>query len=166
MSSDEGTTGGEASGLDAEEIARLDHQWIRSILPHRYPFLLVDRVVELVPERSIVALKNVTQNEEFFQGHFPGKPIMPGVLVIEALAQAAGLLLLYDRPELHGRVIYFVGIENAKFRNPVTPGDQVRLHVEILRARRNHARFACRATIGDLVAVECVASSMIGREEK
>jgi 3-hydroxyacyl-[acyl-carrier-protein] dehydratase len=154
------------SGLSLEEIRRLDHEWIRSILPHRYPLLLVDRVLEMVPDKTIVALKNVTQNEEFFQGHFPGKPIMPGVLVIEALAQAAGLLLLYTRPELHGRVIYFVGIENAKFRNPVTPGDQLHLHVEILRARRNHAKFACRATIGGLVAVECTASSMIGRDER
>jgi len=135
---------------------------IAKVLPHRYPFLLVDRVLAIEPGQSIVALKSVTRNEPFFDGHFPGFPIMPGVLVVEALAQAAGILLMHDRPDLHGQVIYFVGIEKARFRRPIVPGDQIRLEVSILRLRRSHARFECRARVDGEVAVEAVASSMLG----
>ena len=151
-------------GSLTEPVRNLDSSWIESVLPHRYPMLMVDRVLELVPDESIVAIKNVTVNEPFFRGHFPQKPVMPGVLIIEALAQAAGLLLLYTRPELHGRVIYFVGIEKARFRRPTLPGDQLSLEVEILRARRNHARFSCRAVVDGEVNVQCIASSMLGQE--
>ena len=158
--------GAAASDVDlTKPVYNLDSNWIESILPHRYPMLLVDRVQELVPDKSIVAIKNVTYNEPYFRGHFPQRPIMPGVLVIEALAQAAGLLLLYPRPDLHGRVIYFVGIEKARFRRPTVPGDQLSLEVEILRVRRNHARFQCRAIVDGEVNVQCVASSMLGQEK-
>ncbi|MCI0658132.1 MAG: 3-hydroxyacyl-ACP dehydratase FabZ, partial [Acidobacteria bacterium] len=113
----------------------LDVRAIMEIIPHRYPFLLVDRVLELEEGRRIVALKNVTFNEPFFQGHFPGNPIMPGVLVVEAMAQAGAVLLLHSRPESRGKVVYFAGIDKAKFRRPVVPGDSVRLQVEVLKLR-------------------------------
>ncbi len=113
----------------------LDVRAIMEIIPHRYPFLLVDRVLELQEGSRIVALKNVTFNEPFFQGHFPGNPIMPGVLVVEAMAQAGAILLLHGRPESRGKVVYFAGIDKAKFRRPVVPGDQIRLEVEVLKLR-------------------------------
>ena len=142
----------------------LDHRWIRSVLPHRYPMLLVDRVIEIVPLQRIVCLKNVTQNEEFFQGHFPGFPVMPGVYVVEALAQAAGLLLMHGRRDLRGRVIYFTGIEKARFRRPIVPGDQLRLEVDVLRLRSVHARFQARAMVDGELAVEAICSSMLAGE--
>lgn len=107
---------------------------IEAILPHRYPFLLVDRILEMEPGQRIVGLKNVSANEPFFQGHFPGTPIMPGVLIVEALAQAGAVLLLSE-PENKGRIPFFAGIERLRFRKPVVPGDTLRLEVE-LRARR------------------------------
>ncbi len=142
----------------------LEQDWITSVLPHRYPMLLVDRVIEIEPRKSIVAIKNVTRNEPFFDGHFPQFPIMPGVLVVEALAQAAGLLMMHDNPALRGRIIYFTGIEKARFRRPITPGDQVRLEVELLRQRRFHAKFACKARVDGEIAVEATASSMLAQD--
>ena len=124
-------------------------------LPHRYPFLLVDRVLECEPGKSIVALKNVTMNEPHFTGHFPHHPIMPGVLIIEALAQAAGLLAFSsgDRPTTENTVIYFVGIDNARFKRPVVPGDQLRLEAKVLRNMRGIWKYATRAEVdGELVA--------------
>jgi 3-hydroxyacyl-[acyl-carrier-protein] dehydratase len=106
---------------------------IMEILPHRYPFLLIDRVVELVRKERIVAIKSVTINEPFFQGHFPGYPIMPGVLIVEAMAQAGGVLMLTEIPDRDEKLIVFTGINEAKFRAPVVPGDQVRIEVEVLR---------------------------------
>ncbi|HAR96615.1 MAG TPA: 3-hydroxyacyl-[acyl-carrier-protein] dehydratase FabZ [Deltaproteobacteria bacterium] len=108
---------------------------IMSLLPHRYPFLLIDRVVELEPEKRIVAVKNVTINEPFFMGHFPGKPIMPGVLVVEAMAQAGGVLAFKSFPGMSGDV-FFMGIDKARFRRPVVPGDQLRMVVEVVKHRR------------------------------
>jgi beta-hydroxyacyl-ACP dehydratase FabZ len=134
-------------------------EWITRILPHRYPMLLIDRVLELEPKR-IVCLKNLTNNEAFFQGHFPGRPVMPGVYTIEALAQAAGLLLMSNRPDLHGKVIFFTGIDNARFRRPVVPGDQLRLEVEVLRTRGSHAKLLGKAFVDGQLAVEAVCSSM------
>jgi 3-hydroxyacyl-[acyl-carrier-protein] dehydratase len=106
---------------------------IMQILPHRYPFLLIDRVVELVRKERIVAIKNVTINEPFFQGHFPTYPIMPGVLMVEAMAQAGGVLLLTEVPDRDDKLMVFTGIDDAKFRAPVVPGDQVRIEVEVLK---------------------------------
>src|SRR6202163_4091001 len=111
------------TGLDIHEILK--------ILPHRYPFLLIDRVLELKRKQSIVAIKNVTINEQFFNGHFPGLPIMPGVLIIEAIAQAGGALLLTEVEDRENKVMVFTGIERAKFRRPVSPGDQVRIEVVV-----------------------------------
>lgn len=112
---------------------------IMEILPHRYPFLLIDRVVELVRMQRIVAIKNVTINEPFFQGHFPTYPIMPGVLMVEAMAQAGGALLLTEVPDRQDKLMVFTGIDQAKFRAPVVPGDQVRIEVEVLKWSRRGA---------------------------
>ncbi len=108
---------------------------ILTLIPHNYPFLLIDRIVEFEPEKRIVGIKNVTFNEPFFPGHFPGKPIMPGVLIIEALAQTGGILAFKSFPHLKGDV-RFVGIDNARFRRPVTPGDQLKLTLEVIKHRR------------------------------
>jgi len=125
---------------------------IKGLLPHRYPFLLVDRVISLEPRKSITALKNVTNNEEYFTGHFPERPVMPGVLIIESMAQAAGLTLLVEE-EHRGKIPFFTGIDKARFRRPVIPGDQMYLDVEILRIKGNVCRAQGRATVdGDVVA--------------
>jgi 3-hydroxyacyl-[acyl-carrier-protein] dehydratase len=136
-----------------------DSRWIMSALPHRYPFLLVDRVLELVPKQRIVALKNVTINEEYFLGHFPGQPVMPGVLIVEAMAQAGGILMLHDIPAAERRLVYFTGIERARFRRPVVPGDQVRLEVEVLRLREAHVKISGRALVEGKLAAEAVITS-------
>ncbi len=142
----------------------LGSDWIRSVLPHRYPMLLVDRVIELEPKRRIVAIKNVSHNEPFFAGHFPDYPIMPGVLVVEALAQAAGLLILSDLDRPEGALFVFAGIERARFRRPVVPGDQLRLEIDLLRLRHSSSRFDGKAFVGDqLVAEATCLSAMIQR---
>ena len=141
-----------------------DIRWIQEILPHRYPFLLVDRVVAIEPGRSIQALKNVTVNEEFFEGHFPGHPVMPGVLILEALAQAGGVLLLHDRPDREQKLLYFTGVERARFRRPVVPGDQLMLEIEILNLRRQACKLQARALVDGKLAAEAILSSaMIDR---
>ena len=117
---------------------------ILAILPHRYPFLLIDRVIDIVRKKRIVAIKNVTVNEPFFTGHFPNYPIMPGVLIVEAIAQAGGALLLTEVPDRDQKLIVFTGIEKAKFRRQVVPGDQVRIEVEVLAWREGSGRKAVR----------------------
>jgi 3-hydroxyacyl-[acyl-carrier-protein] dehydratase len=133
----------------------IDIQEILELLPHRYPFVLVDRVIALTPGKNIVALKNVTVNEPFFTGHFPGTPVMPGVLIVEAMAQAAGLLS-FKTPELNlvrGSIFYFAGIDRARFKRPVLPGDQLHLEAEMLKVVRGVGKFDCRASVdGKLVA--------------
>jgi beta-hydroxyacyl-ACP dehydratase FabZ len=139
-------------------------EWIQTILPHRYPFLLVDRVLELEPKKRIVAIKNVTINEEFFLGHFPGHPVVPGVLLIEGIAQTGGILLLHDLPERERKLLYFTSIEGAKFRRPVVPGDQVRYEIEVLRLRALYCRLSGRALVdGQLAAEAVVSSAMVDR---
>jgi beta-hydroxyacyl-ACP dehydratase FabZ len=138
-----------------------DIQAIATFLPHRYPFLLIDRVVNLAAGEEIVALKNVTMNEPFFQGHFPTAPIMPGVLIIEAMAQAGGVLVLDALPkEQHGRPVYFMGLDKVRFRKPVVPGDQIIFEVKLLKLRSKAAKLAGKATVdGNLVAeAELMAS--------
>jgi 3-hydroxyacyl-[acyl-carrier-protein] dehydratase len=140
---------------------------ILRILPHRYPFLLVDRIIELEPEKRIVGLKNVTINEPFFQGHFPGAPVMPGVLVIEAMAQAAGILTFHDMPERDKKLVYFTGIENAKFRRPVIPGDQLRIEMDQLSRRNHFGKMSGRATVdGRLVAEATVLFAIVDHPAK
>ncbi len=148
----------------SSETVQWDSRWIQQVLPHRYPFLLVDRVLELEPKKRIVAIKNVTVNEEYFLGHFPGHPVVPGVLLLEALAQAGGILLLHDMPDREGKLLYFTGIERARFRRPVVPGDQVRLEIEILNLRAAFCRLRARALVDDKLAVEAILSSaMVSR---
>lgn len=146
------------------EERKWDVEWIQSVLPHRYPLLLVDRVLEIEPERRIVAIKNVTATEEVFQGHFPGRPVLPGVMVIEGLAQAGGILLLHARPDRTGKLLLFTGIEKARFRRPIVPGDCLRYEVEVLRRRQNHCRLQGRALVdGELAAEAIVSSAMVDR---
>jgi 3-hydroxyacyl-[acyl-carrier-protein] dehydratase len=136
-----------------------DIDWIMSVLPHRYPILLVDRVLEIEPKKRIVALKNVTINEQIFLGHFPGRPVFPGVLLIEGMAQAGGLLLLHDLPNREGKLLYFAGIEEAKFRRPVVPGDQVRYEVEVLRLRTTFGKVYGKVLVDGEVAAEAILST-------
>jgi 3-hydroxyacyl-[acyl-carrier-protein] dehydratase len=149
----------DTANLAPAEIASstgFDIQEILKILPHRYPFLLIDRVTELVRTKRIVALKNVTVNEPYFVGHFPAGPIMPGVLVVEAMAQAGGVLLLTEFPDREHKLLLFTGIERAKFRRPVTPGDQLRIEVDVLVWRGNAGRMQGKAYVGEKVACEAV----------
>ena len=141
-----------------------DIEWILSVLPHRYPLLLVDRVLEMEPKKRIVAIKNVTINEEVFLGHFPGRPVMPGVLLIEGMAQAGGLLLLHDLPERGSKLVYLASVDEVKFRRPVVPGDQVRYEVEVLRLRSLHCKLSARALVdGQLAAEAVIGSAMVDR---
>lgn len=140
----------------------MDLRGVMAALPHRYPMLLVDRVESLERDRSIVAIKAVTINEGFFQGHFPGRPIMPGVLIVEALAQAAGVLAVESLGLANsGKLVYFMAIERAKFRAPVEPGVLLRLEVEFVQKRTTVCKFSGRARIGDKVVAEAQFTAMI-----
>ena len=140
----------------------MDLAGVMAALPHRYPMLLVDRVESLELDKSIVAIKAVTINEGFFQGHFPGRPIMPGVLIVEALAQAAGVLAVQSLGLAgSGKLVYFMAIEGAKFRAPVEPGVLLRLEVEFVQKRSTVCKFAGRARIGDKVVAEAQFTAMI-----
>lgn len=146
----------------AAPVGGIDIRRIMALLPHRYPMLLVDRVVELVPDQSIHAVKAVSINEPFFAGHFPGRPIMPGVLIVEALAQAAGVLAIESMGLADsGKLVYFMAIENAKFRKPVEPGCLLDLRVDIVQAKRAVCKFTGRAMLGDALAAECSFTAMI-----
>lgn len=135
---------------------------IQEILPHRYPFLMVDKVIEWEDNKRIVGIKNVTINEPFFQGHFPKYPVMPGVLIIEALAQTAGALCVSHAGRTNiPQIVYFMGIDKAKFRKPVVPGDQLHLHVKKLRSRGPVWRFYGEARVNDQVVAEAEISAMI-----
>jgi 3-hydroxyacyl-[acyl-carrier-protein] dehydratase len=131
----------------------LDIDAIREILPHRYPFLLVDRIEELETER-VVGIKNVTVNEPFFAGHFPDYPVMPGVLIIEAMAQVAGVLVLSGIPDRKNKLVLLAGVDGAKFRKPVRPGDQLRIEMKVLRSRATMAKVSGTATVDDVVVAE------------
>jgi 3-hydroxyacyl-[acyl-carrier-protein] dehydratase len=140
---------------------------IMSLLPHRYPFLLIDRVLEMEPRKRIVAIKNVTFNEPHFQGHFPGYPIMPGVLMVEAIAQAGGALLLAEIPDRDSKLMVFTSIENARFRRPVTPGDQLRIEVSVLNWRTRVVKMGGAITVdGKLVCDATVTCQVLPRVAK
>ncbi len=131
----------------------MDVNQIRQILPHRYPFLLVDRIVELEAER-IVGIKNVTANEPFFIGHFPDFPVMPGVLIVEAMAQTAGVLILNSIPDRHNKLVLLVSVDAAKFRRPVVPGDQLRMDMTVIRRKGSVAKMAGKAYVDGLLVAE------------
>lgn len=142
----------------------MDIMGIQNMIPHRYPFLMVDRIVEMEPNVKAVGIKNVTINEPFFQGHFPGNPIMPGVLIVEAMAQVAGVLAFSSG--MQGSSVYFMSIEKAKFRKPVVPGDQIKLEIKVLQQRGNVWRFSGLALVDDKVVSESEFTAMIMAKEK
>nr|WP_268794930.1 MULTISPECIES: 3-hydroxyacyl-ACP dehydratase FabZ [unclassified Sphingomonas] len=153
---------GEATSIGPFDITR-----VMAAIPHRYPMLLVDRVVELIPDRSITAIKAVTINEGFFQGHFPGRPIMPGVLIVEALAQAAGILAVESLGLVgSGKLVYFMSIDGVKFRKPVEPGVLLTLEAEFLQKRSRVCKFAGKARIDGELAAECEFTAMIADPPK
>jgi 3-hydroxyacyl-[acyl-carrier-protein] dehydratase len=153
---------GQGAASSAVAAAGFDVRRVMAMLPHRYPMLLVDRVEEVIPDRSIRAVKAVSINEPFFQGHFPGRPIMPGVLIVEALAQAAGVLAMQSLGlEDSGKLVYFMAIDNAKFRQPVEPGVLLTLEVEFVQKRATVCKFTGRASIAGRLAAEASFTAMI-----
>jgi 3-hydroxyacyl-[acyl-carrier-protein] dehydratase len=143
----------------------LDNAGIQKILPHRYPFLLVDTVLEIEPLKRIVSLKNVSISEPFFQGHFPGKPVMPGVLIIEGMAQTGGLLLLPDVPDRDRKLFYLAAVDEARFRRPVVPGDQLRIEVTVLKWKGKFCKLQAVATVnGDVAADATLRCMLVDRE--
>jgi 3-hydroxyacyl-[acyl-carrier-protein] dehydratase len=139
----------------------MDINQIMSLLPHRYPFLLVDRVTEMTRKQRIVAIKNVTINEPHFQGHFPGYPIMPGVLMVEAIAQTGGALLLNEIPDRDSKLMVFTGIDNAKFKRPVIPGDQLRIEVTVLNWRTRAVKMQGVITVEGKIVCEATVTCMV-----
>lgn len=143
----------------------LDRKAIEKILPHRHPFLMVDAILEMEPFKRVVGVKNVSIEEDYFRGHFPGKPIMPGVLIIEALAQTGGLLLLQEVPDRDRKLLYFVAVDDARFRRPVVPGEQLRLEVSVLSWRGNFCKLEGKATVnGELAAEATLMCKMVDRD--
>jgi 3-hydroxyacyl-[acyl-carrier-protein] dehydratase len=163
MSENEGQAGtGGATGAAGGTRSTLDIARIMEAIPHRFPFLLVDRVVDLVPGVSAVGIKNVTINEHVFQGHFPRHPVFPGVMIIESMAQTAGVLVVETLgAEARGKLVYFMSIEGAKFRKPVVPGDQMRVHVTKERQRGNVWKFSAQAKVDGAVVAEATYAAMI-----
>lgn len=151
---------------EASTVGPLQIRRILDLLPHRYPFLLIDRVLGYVPRTSLTALKNVTMNEPFFQGHFPENPVMPGVLVLEALAQAGALLISLNLEENDNSLFIFTGIDKARFRRPVVPGDQLILNCWDIRHRRNFFKMTCDARVGDQVVAQAgLAAALVSPDE-
>lgn len=143
----------------------VDIMRIKEMIPHRYPFLLVDRVDAIIPGESAIGVKNVTINEPFFAGHFPQKPVMPGVLIIEAMAQTSGILVVDTLgADAEGKLVYFMSIDGARFRRPVGPGDVMHIHVCKEQARRSVWRFRCEAKVNDVVVAEATITAMISDE--
>lgn len=140
----------------------IDIKGIMEILPHRYPFLLVDRIVELEPGKTLTAIKNVTMNEPFFQGHFPGEPVLPGVLILEAMAQAGSILACLSDREMIGRLAYFAGVDNARFRRVVRPGDQLVLRLEMIKQKGKIIKMAGKAFVDEQLATEAELMASFG----
>ncbi len=152
----------QAGQQDGDVGSTIDIAGIMQAIPHRYPFLMLDRIVDLVLNQSATGVKNVTVNENFFQGHFPGHPVMPGVLIIESMAQTAAVLVVETMgPEARGKVVYFMSIEGAKFRRPVVPGDQLRIHITKQRSRGNVWKFRAVAKVDGTTVAEATYAAMI-----
>lgn len=146
---------------DAPKLGSIDIDGIFKLLPHRYPFLMVDRIIEVDGDNSAIGIKNVTINEPYFAGHFPGKPIMPGVLLIEGMAQTAGAICIHARRKASPEIVYFMTIDSAKFRKPVVPGDTVEYHVRKIRNRSNIWKFSAEAMVGGTRVAEATISALI-----
>ena len=141
---------------------QIDINRIKELIPHRYPFLLIDGIQTLTPNESAIGIKNVSVNEQFFEGHFPDRPVMPGVLIIESMAQTAGCLVVVSLgKESEGKLVYFMTIENARFRKPVVPGDRMVINVQKLRSRGSVFKFSGKAFVGEVLAAEATFSAMI-----
>lgn len=149
----------------ATTLESLDILQIMALLPHRYPFLLVDRITDIDSDNSAIGIKNVTMNEPHFQGHFPSQPVMPGVLIIEAMAQTAGAICINATASDSPSLVYFMTIDNAKFRRPVVPGDRLEIHVRKLKQRANIWRFACEAKVDGAKVAEAEISAMMSPRE-
>ena len=148
------------------ENLTIDVQGIMDLIPHRYPMLLVDRILSYEKLKKIVGIKNVTMNENFFQGHFPGRPVMPGVLIVEAMAQTGGVLIMQEFDNIQDQVIFFMTIDKVKFRRPVIPGDQLRMEIEVLMFRRKICKLKGKAYVdGQLAASAEFASMLVKRDE-
>jgi 3-hydroxyacyl-[acyl-carrier-protein] dehydratase len=152
--------------MDGKEPAvagtTIDIERLMAMIPHRYPFLMIDRVVDVVANEGCTGVKNVTINEPFFQGHFPAKPVMPGVLIIEAMAQTAAVLVVHTLgPASEGKLVYFMSVDGARFRRPVVPGDQLRVHVRKERSRGNVWKFSAEAKVDGQLAAEATYAAMI-----
>lgn len=151
-----------AIAADDKTLARIDIQRIMELIPHRYPFLMIDRVVDMVPGESATGIKNVSINEPYFQGHFPTQPVMPGVLLVEAMAQTSAALVVHSLgPEAEGKLVYFMVVDGARFRKPVVPGDRVHVHVKKLRARSNVWKFKGEAKVDGILVAEATYTAMI-----
>ena len=147
----------------------MDIKEIQRILPHRYPFLLVDRIIEIDPGKRIVGIKNVSVNEPFFQGHFPGYPVMPGVLIIEAMAQVGGVLAfksVEEKMDISGKLVYFAGIDKAKFRKPVFPGDQIRFELEVIHVKEPYWKLKGLALVDGKKVCEAELMALVGDKER
>ncbi|WP_455481221.1 3-hydroxyacyl-ACP dehydratase FabZ [Bartonella sp. B12(2025)] len=151
---------GETKNLEVVDIEKL-----LSILPHRYPFLLIDRIVEIDGEQEAVGIKNITINEPYFAGHFPVKPVMPGVLILEAMAQTAGAISLLGLGNKQTNLVYLMTVDNAKFRKPVVPGDQLKIHVRLLKKRSGMRRFSCVAKVENVCVAEAEIAAMVIKEK-
>jgi len=148
-----------------DQITQVDVQRIMEMIPHRHPFLMIDKVVDMVANERATGIKNVSINESFFQGHFPARPVMPGVLIIEAMAQTAAVLVVHTLgPAAEGKLVYFMSVDNARFRRPVFPGDRLDVHVTKQRHRGNVWKFEGRAKVGDNLVAEAVFAAMILNE--
>jgi 3-hydroxyacyl-[acyl-carrier-protein] dehydratase len=148
-----------------EQITQVDVQRIMEMIPHRQPFLMIDRVIDMVANKRATGIKNVSINENYFQGHFPARPVMPGVLIIEAMAQTAAVLVVHTLgPESEGKLVYFMSVDNARFRRPVFPGDRLDVHVTKQRHRGNVWKFEGRAKVGENLMAEAVFAAMILNE--